>query len=98
MLFDQRNGIVGLDADAYGAYHIWCMIVANDYHGLKWIVGLCYKYLACAQGGAWTDWYILAYTKGKPNQRFQQELRGSMDSKERELLGLPFALDVKEGE
>jgi len=20
--------------DAYGADHIWCMIVANDYHGL----------------------------------------------------------------
>ena len=26
------------------------MIVANDYHGLKWIASICYKDLACAQG------------------------------------------------
>ena len=26
--------VTGLDADAYGAYHIWCMIAADDYHGL----------------------------------------------------------------
>jgi len=52
--------------------------------------------------GTWTDWYTLAYTKGEPNQIFQQGLRGSMDSKmfikEREYLDLPFALDVKGGE
>ena len=51
---------------------------------------------------AWTDWHTLAYTKGKLIQRFQQVLRGSMDSgmfiKEREYLGPPFALDVKGGE
>ena len=50
---------------------------------------------------AWTDWYTLAYTKGELIQRFQQVLRGSMDSgmfiKEREYLGPPFALDVKGG-
>jgi len=26
--------VTGLDADAYGADHIWCMIVADDYNGL----------------------------------------------------------------
>jgi len=52
--------------------------------------------------GAWSNWHILAYTKGELTQRFQQVLRGSMDRgmfiKEREYLGLPFALDVKGGE
>jgi len=48
--------------------------------------------------GAWTDWYTLAYTKGELIQKFQQALRGSMDSKGREYLGPPFALDVKGGE
>ena len=32
-------------------------------------------------GGAWMYWYILACTKGELNQRFQQVLKGSMDSK-----------------
>jgi len=27
--------VTGLDADAHGADHIWCVIVANDYHGFK---------------------------------------------------------------
>ena len=47
---------------------------------------------------AWTDWYTLAYTKGKLIQKFQQALRASMDSKGREYLGPPFSLDVKGGE
>ena len=34
LLVDQRNGIAGLDADAYGADHTWCMIVIDNYHGL----------------------------------------------------------------
>ena len=29
---------------------------------------------------AWIDWYTLAYTKGELIQRFQQVLRGSMNS------------------
>ena len=53
-------------------------------------------------GEAWSDWYTLAYTEEELIQRFQQVLRGSMDSrmfiKKREHLGLPFALDVKGGE
>lgn len=53
-------------------------------------------------GGAWMDWYILAYTKGELNQIFQHALKSSMDSimymKGREYLGPPFALDVKGGE
>jgi len=48
--------------------------------------------------GAWIDWYTLAYIKGELIQIFQQALRGSMVSKGREYLGLPFALDVKGGE
>ena len=36
LLVGQENGIGGyrLLTDAYGADHIWCMIVADDYHGL----------------------------------------------------------------
>ena len=53
-------------------------------------------------GGAWTDWYTLAYTKGELIQKFQQVLKGSMNNGmlilKREYLGLPFALDVKGGE
>jgi len=49
--------------------------------------------------GAWTDWYILAYTKGELNQRFQQVLRGSMDNimyiKEENILVCPFPLMSK---
>jgi len=29
--------------DIYGADHIWCMIDADDYHGLVYIAGHCYK-------------------------------------------------------
>jgi len=53
--------VIELDADAYGANHTWCMIVADDYHGLEWIAGLCYKDLACAQGEhgrIGTSWHI----------------------------------------
>jgi len=53
-------------------------------------------------GGAWTHWYTLGYTKGELIQKFQQALRGSMETRKfikgREYLGLPFALDVKGGE
>jgi hypothetical protein len=56
---------------------------------------------ACTQGEhgqIGTPWHI---QRGS-FQRFQQVLRGSMDSrmfiKEREYLGPPFALDVKGGE
>jgi len=49
-----------------------------------------------------TNWYTVAYTKGELIQRFQQVLRGSMNSGmrilEREYLGSPFSLDVKGGE
>ena len=45
------------------------------------------------------DWYILAYTKGELNQRFQQVLRGSMDSgmysKEENILVPPLPLMSK---
>ena len=49
-------------------------------------------------GGASTDWYTLAYTKGELIQKFQQALMGSMDSKGREYPGPPFSLEVKGGE
>ena len=29
--------------DAYGADHIWCMAVPNNYHGIAYIFGICYK-------------------------------------------------------
>jgi len=55
----------------------------------------------CSEG-AWTDWYILAYTKGELNQKLQHVLRGEYGQqnvyKRREYLGSPFAFDVKGGE
>jgi len=30
--------------NAYGVDHIWCMTVADDYHGIVYIFGLCYKF------------------------------------------------------
>jgi len=30
--------------DSYGADHIWCMIVDDDYHGLVQMFSLCYKF------------------------------------------------------
>jgi len=51
-------------------------------------------------GGAWTDWYILACTKGELNKRFQHLLRGIMDSKMyikgEKILVLPLPLMSKE--
>ena len=51
-------------------------------------------------GGALTDWYTLASTKGEIIQRFQQVLRGSMDSgmilaKEENILVYPLPLMSK---
>jgi len=50
-------------------------------------------------GGAWIDWYTLAYTKGEHIWRFQQVLRGSMDNrrytKEENILVHPFPLMSK---
>ena len=50
-------------------------------------------------GGAWTDWYTLAYTKRELIQRFQQVLRGSMDNgmfiKEKYILVRPLPLMSK---
>ena len=39
LLVGQENGIAGyrlmmLMKDDYGVDHMWCMIVADDYHGL----------------------------------------------------------------
>ena len=50
LLVGQENGIAGyrllmLLTDAYGADHIWCMIVADDYHGVVQIVGLYIKFM-----------------------------------------------------
>jgi len=49
--------------------------------------------------GPWTDWYTLAYIKGELNQRFQQVLKGSMDSgmyiKEENILVHPLTLMSK---
>src|ERR1700728_3313933 len=50
-------------------------------------------------GGAWIDWGTLAYTKGKPNQKFQHVLRENMDSrrytKEENILIRPLPLMSK---
>ena len=62
LLFDQRNGIAG-----------WCLwnrsYMMNDSHGLEWIAGL--RTCICS-GGAWMDWYNLAYTKGSPFRDFSR--------------------------
>ena len=83
------------------------LVIGRSY-SLSWVVGSCYSFekyffkLDMCSGRACMDWYILACTKGEINQRFRHVLKGSMDSrmyiKGREYLGLPFALDVKEGE
>jgi len=43
MMDIYRPLIFMLLIDADGGDHIWCMIVADDYHGLVYIVGPCYK-------------------------------------------------------
>lgn len=87
--------VTGLDADAYGANHLWCAIVANDYHGLEWIAGLCYKGFACDQGEhgqIGTYWHI---KKGSPIRDFNRYSGGVWTAEGENFLVYPFPLMSK---
>lgn len=71
------------------------MIVDNDYHGLEWIVGLCYKDLACAQGEhgrIGTSWNI---QRGSPIKDFNRYSRGVWTTEGENFLVCPLPLMSK---
>ena len=72
---------------------------AQGEHGWIDTKGSQIRNFSMYSGGAWTDWYTLAYTKGEHIWRFQQVLKGSMYikryTKEENILVRPLPLMSK---